>query len=335
MAQVHTDPMSFLLIPAAKPLAKTASFPFLSLPSELRNKIYCELLHSTEPVCPDPLGIQAFDHGPRTLFDTGCALIRTCKLVEAEATSVLYGSNIFKFSGGTSPYQPHSKAFGAKSVCGIMGIYTLLRSIGPGNRANIRHLLIEPCHADLFLAESELYDQEIASCGRQYLKAVELLSRQHGLEIFEITINPCTLGDMMALFWEKNAKPIQMMSKIKGLTEFRCWEPMDEDYVQRTESQPDESDESHLADMAMEIIRWLRKEMMVPKIEATKQPPRDSTATVHRPSRTPKLRERVAILEQERKQLSDVLRDAMTRLERVEKDIEQVRGAVGAIADMI
>lgn len=334
MAQVHKDPMSLLFMPAIELPARTTSFPFLSLPPELRDKVYFELLHSTEPVYPDLVGIQEFYRRPGTLFHTGCALIRACKLVEAEATSVLYQSNNFKFSGGPFAHQPRNNVLGAKSVCGIVGIYIFLSSIGSGNRAKIRHVLIEPCHFGFFVAKGEKYYQETAACRRQYLKAVELLSRQHGLESLEITIEPL-VEDVMAMFWDKDAKAIQMMSKIKGLTEFRCWEPNFQDYVQRTRSQPDKSDEMDLEDMGIETIRWLKKEMTAPKIEARMQPPRDSAATVRTPSRTPKLAERVAILEQERKQLADVMSDAVTRLEKTEKEIEEVRGAVRAIADMI
>ena len=293
--------------------------------------MYFHLLHSFKPIRPDPAGVRAYYYRPRTLFDAGCALIQTCKLIAAEATLVLYRSNIFEFTDEACLFPCIGTDPEAKSSYDIMGMYIFLRLIGPDNRANIRHLIIELCYPDLFVTESEEYEEANVPCGRQYLKALELLSRKHGLEIFEIITRPFSNDLMVDIFWDKDVKGIQMMSTIKGLKEFRCWEPMKGSRGQLVRR----PSEKMFRDLARETIVWLKKNMTAPKIEARKQPPSDSTATVHTPTWPSKLTERLALLEQERKELADIVRDAVTRMERAEKELDEVRRAVGEITETI
>lgn len=140
---------------------------FLSLPPELRNRVYIQLLHSTEPIRPDPVGIQEFYRRPGPTFDAGCALIQTCKLIAVEATAVLYRSNVFKFSDQTSFPTMDSDREG--QVCDVLGIYIFLSTIGLDNRTKIRHLVIEIYAIGIFTTEGLIYnDKKTIKCGRQF-----------------------------------------------------------------------------------------------------------------------------------------------------------------------
>ena len=104
------------------------------------------------------------------------------------------------------------------------------------------------------------------------------------------------------------------MSKIDGLKELEYSDPelLGHD-VERKGSEEDR--------VAKETVRWLRKEMTAPKVEVPENPPQDSAAVVHTPAGLPKLTVRVALLEQERKELAGVVRVVVTRLE--SKCVEQ------------
>ena len=239
--------------PMASPEAPHVGF--LSLPPELREKVYFHLFHFTEPIHSDCTSIREFCHKPRKSSKGGCALIRTCKLIAVEATFVLYRSNKFRFSNRTNPYF-------------AVGVYAFLRSIGPENRAMIRHLIIEISYADVFTIEGEEHlDYNIVRCARQFLKAMELLQQNHGLEIFEINVKPLLVknggeDEYNRLFSDRTAKVIQDMSKIKGLRRFKIWEWKDEWLDELEGEQKDE------AIVAQDTVRWLRKEMTAPKAEA-------------------------------------------------------------------
>ncbi|SLM37298.1 hypothetical protein LPUS_07087 [Lasallia pustulata] len=234
---------------------RASPFPFLSLPPELRNKVYFHLLHFTKPIHSDRTGNREFCHRPRKSSNAGCALIRTCKIIAVEATSVLYRSNKFRFSNRTYPYFD-------------IGIYAFLRSIGPDNRAMIRHLIIEILYADVFSIEGEEHlECNKVRWARQFLKAMELLQQSHRLEIFEINVKPLLIknggeDEYNRLFSDRTAKGIQEMSKIKGLRGFTILEWKDEWLEKLGRKRKDE------AIVARDTIQWLRKEMTAPKVEA-------------------------------------------------------------------
>ncbi|KAM7223983.1 hypothetical protein V8F06_000456 [Rhypophila decipiens] len=97
-----------------------SSTRFLSLPSEIRNMIY-ELI----VVCPEYLRPKPLPGHIRRLTP---ALLRTNKVIHAEACSLLYGQNCFEFRG--SPIQPED-------------IVSFFDQIGTRNTGYIREILIE------------------------------------------------------------------------------------------------------------------------------------------------------------------------------------------------
>lgn len=122
-----------------------------------------------------------------------------------------------------------------------------------------------------------------------------------------------------------------MMGMIKGLKEFRCQEPDWEGWGSLT----GEDWFQTFLNGARKTVEWLEKEMTAPKDGMRANLRRDDTAIVHISSRPSKLTERVAVLEQERKELNGVVHDVVSRLEKVENELGKVRRAVAAIADAI
>lgn len=79
-------------------LAQSAPFPFLKLPSELRNTVYKMLLVSDKP-----LRVTRGKPGPkRYCGNHGAALLRVNRQIHDEAGSILYGCNEFIFHSSTA-----------------------------------------------------------------------------------------------------------------------------------------------------------------------------------------------------------------------------------------
>ena len=139
---------------------EATKFPFLSLLPELRNKGVLPPPPLRPSIHPDATGTQDLYRSAnvyRSYFNKGCALIQTCKLIAREATTVLYRSNIFKFSD--LPYTPDDGLVVLN--CDIMGMYIFLRLIGPSNRTKIRHMIVKFTYtvADRKLIEGKEYGQ--------------------------------------------------------------------------------------------------------------------------------------------------------------------------------
>ncbi|KAF5872911.1 uncharacterized protein Bfra_008188 [Botrytis fragariae] len=108
----------------------------LSLPRELRNKIYEELL-----VCESSIEI---DSQLRFLpWDLTQGLLFTCRTIHGEATSVFYSQNIFEFD--------------------LWNAQGFLNKIGPINASSMRHIAItfpsfyhlEPSNIELEVGDSQ------------------------------------------------------------------------------------------------------------------------------------------------------------------------------------
>lgn len=93
---------------------------FLSLPSELRNGIYELLLVDEQPIRPGSLFASLFQPHIPTVD-----LLRANKTVHREASSILYGRNLFDFG---HPY--------------LKPISQFLDQIGINNTGHIRHIMI-------------------------------------------------------------------------------------------------------------------------------------------------------------------------------------------------
>lgn len=74
------------------------AFSFLDLPSEIRNQVYLPLLVRKDAIYR-PWGLQARGVSRRDVkYGLFPQILRTCKLVNREASSLLYGSNTFCLS---------------------------------------------------------------------------------------------------------------------------------------------------------------------------------------------------------------------------------------------
>jgi hypothetical protein len=110
---------------------------FVSLPLDIRNKIYGLLLIASQPVavCSKPLGEQFGD--PRETYPKVAALtfglLRVNKMISVEAAAVFYHRNVFKFGGSHDCHL----------VDGWHPLYSFLFTIGDRNRAYLQYLEAE------------------------------------------------------------------------------------------------------------------------------------------------------------------------------------------------
>ncbi|KAK4613200.1 uncharacterized protein CLAFUR5_13235 [Fulvia fulva] len=87
-------------------------FPFLDLSAELRNEIYILSLQQPTPMHLEYLrGIRTSEkdntsprQSPPAKRELTCSLLRTCRQINHEATSILYGYNTFAPSLGDCSY---------------------------------------------------------------------------------------------------------------------------------------------------------------------------------------------------------------------------------------
>lgn len=97
---------------------------FLSLPSELRNNVYEQVLVLREPIaCPTQQGLERLQ---LQLGSLTLGLLRTNKAVRREASSILYAQNRFDFT-----------------VCTSEDVTSFLEQIGPNNASYIRHICVD------------------------------------------------------------------------------------------------------------------------------------------------------------------------------------------------
>lgn len=190
------------------------SFHFLKLPVEIRTMIYVLVLAVNEYMMPDPTGLNARllgdeqedfhgyslespnEHGNMERghsnfrhsyeIESGLRLIRTCKQIHDEGTSVLYGRNHFRFRND------QDGAY-AKSWCELESLPIWLRYIGKENVRKLRTLCIEL--VGYWAAWSygepdfpELNDSPVKArpAGAALVKAFDYLSTGHHLHILAL-----------------------------------------------------------------------------------------------------------------------------------------------------
>ena len=209
----------------------TVAFPFFRLPFDIRWMIYKEVFktpYTDNIITPDPshhrrqLGRR---YGDRTV-NYDLALLRSCQQAHEEATSFLYGNNIFYFDdadygiieieasahcdycleeasinrdrpGSLTPDIRCSDALDGKHYveiprCDLGSMYDWLDKIGQKNRLKIRHIQIcfYGCQFARILGEGHDVDDPLkpAPVGGDLIeKALELLGRGHNLDTFGVS----------------------------------------------------------------------------------------------------------------------------------------------------
>lgn len=110
---------------------------FMSLPREIRNKIYRLLLVASEPIVVystpvDPPAMEQL-HTPRTYLKVAhltFGLLRVNKMISTEASAIFYRYNVFKFRGSQNYYEADSWDI----------LYSFLFTVGERNRACLQYL---------------------------------------------------------------------------------------------------------------------------------------------------------------------------------------------------
>ena len=229
---------------------------FLSFPPEIRNKIYHHLFDWEDgEVVNGHIPNQKTDQGLAGIVWDGLPLLATCKVVNTEASTMMYGSCTFTFNDAPKSNKAKGGSFG------IVGMYTFLRLIGLENRMRIRiiRLYISNPKTCYYVEEySTALKDRAALIGKQLGDALNLLAAGHGLKYVYVTFSDGMNGPHQTSVTAKHFfRPIEEsnvlyeLSRITGLTNFIC--------------------DSSIDEKCRSIYRQLRKMMMQPKRSAVQK----------------------------------------------------------------
>ncbi|KAL2039644.1 hypothetical protein N7G274_007503 [Stereocaulon virgatum] len=211
---------------------------FIDLPPEMRNIVYKLLFVSRHPdnaITPDPVGSRK-SNGPfvwRIGAPDSLPLLRTCRQIHDEASSILYGKNIFLFSDA-----PHGQrtfevpGFGQTlRWCDYVTMYGFLSRIGCENRAKILRLRLEfltfnyITYADEEVGR-ERSDQSFRGGGAHVVgDALDLLSSKHSLSQVEFQFDSqhCVgFYAYVALCVDTKNKLRTRLARLQGIGEVKC-----------------------------------------------------------------------------------------------------------------
>ncbi|MCJ1297905.1 hypothetical protein MMC08_000693 [Hypocenomyce scalaris] len=154
----------------------------------------------------------------------GLPLLRACKQINQEASTVLYGRNKFYFDD-----TPHQR--GATTVtCDFMFLYQWLRNIGMQNRMRLRTIELYFNTDQFYYSRGEHSRLSGAATTQNFAKhlidAFELLARGHALSKLEINFDlPSNNHGRLfrALFYNvQESGLIWQLGQITGLQELLC-----------------------------------------------------------------------------------------------------------------
>lgn len=207
-------------------------FPFLQLPPEIRNKVYRLLLvtkHRQQCIFADVNGTaRRLNLCWGYLPDMGdsLSLLVTFKMINQEASTVLYGNNRYLFDD-----RPYTSGETGIPACDFTYLYSWMCRIGAENRRRLRWINLRfrswafcYCHGEASIVDG----YPVQSPGAQYLiKVFELLAKGHGLRHLRLEINSMNkyVSDEMQyrhLFRPPNSSQLMtQMMKIHGLGELQ------------------------------------------------------------------------------------------------------------------
>lgn len=205
-------------------------FPFLQLPPEIRNKVYRLLLvtgNRNKDLAPDVVGLLArnkpnWSNVPDMADSLG--LLRICKLVNQEASAVLYGRNNFVFDDSSH----QGKSLENISTNDFLFLYPWLVLIGEHNRMRLRWIEFTFTRSEYLYCRGEwnLLDTETTehNDGRYLIDAIALLAKGHALTkiVLDVDVGNCsTVRMLLHLFRPRSeSQLIRQLEKISGLEEF-------------------------------------------------------------------------------------------------------------------
>ncbi len=235
----------------------------------------------------------------------GCRLLRVSRQVNSEATTILYRENTFNFNDIEHRVlwmiQTNVDWSGAAHECDVGHLYMFLRLIGRSNRQKLGSISLSLNHLGFCYSTGEAIPEESqAPLGDVLAKSFELLSEVHNLRTIEIK---CGTSDGLHysyghLFRMRDTFVIRNLRKIKGIQQLICYE--DGEYPE-----------------ACEIIRELKADMETPtrnsKDEKSHESSRQATISV-----------RLAILEEERKELTTAIQAIGQKMESTDRELEAI-----------
>ncbi|KAA6406618.1 MAG: hypothetical protein FRX48_09550 [Lasallia pustulata] len=311
-------------------------FPFLKLPPEIRNKVYNLLLITSHPhrsLTPDIIGQVVrgeFEWNMCPDMGDSVSLLRTCKLVHQEASSILYGSNWFYFMERPSLGEDDEDEDNGGAdipICDHMFVYPWLRLIGAQNRMHLRNLRLHFTGETFFYCrgESNRFTSEVVTrTGGEYLvDALEFLGRGHALAMIEIVFSPleCTDTEFKQMFQHlfrrrSESRLIRQMESFSGLKQLIVGDL----YQEEMESCPEAYASFLSVKMGME----------------GKQPAEEPQGSVAaKPSHGKSLAKKIKELVEERDRLelqaletNQKLRDEVGKLQAIEDTLSQAQNAL-------
>ncbi|KAL9118232.1 MAG: hypothetical protein Q9187_005225 [Circinaria calcarea] len=230
------------------------------LPPEVRKMIYTLLFVDNGNISPR---VPSFEDLYR--HREGWNLLYTCKAINAEATPIVYGENVFCFDDNDdedlweeADMQTSKDSVDAQlqqidesiymglpvwiyrtlPTCPIREMHAWLQNIGKQNRQSIRQIRIQLQYRNfcyytdepqIWLDEHDYYEEDLchSPAGGIFIgKAMELLSRGHGLRRLEIAFSCKKEGqtDLWQHFFREPSMSqlIQELAKLKGVASFYC-----------------------------------------------------------------------------------------------------------------
>ena len=208
------------------------TFPFLQLPPEIRNKVYRLLLvtkHPNQHIFPDVNGTaRRMRLSWIYLPDMGdsLSLLVTCKLVNQEASAVLYGCNKYLFDD-----RPYTSGETGIPACDFTYLYSWLRHIGAENRKRLQWIQLHfRTPVFCYCWGERVTRTQTQHTGAPYLiKVFELLERGHGLQYLKLefeSMHKQTQNEQLYRHLFRvpgNSQLISQMTKIHGLQELQIF----------------------------------------------------------------------------------------------------------------
>lgn len=302
------------------------AFTFLQLPPEIRNKIYRLLLitsNGAKGLTPDVIGHLARSRRTweyRADMGDSLPLLRTCKLVNQEASSILYGGHGFNFDD--EPIDADDDRTAGSPICQLMFLYPWLCLIGTQNRWRLRDIWLIFAKKNFFYCRGEtntFTSKTVTGTGGEYLvDALELLAGGHALTTMHIVLDD-TMGDQEILFQHlfrrsSESRLIRQMEDFSGLEQLSLDEELNEDSLKK------------YCPEAYAIFRFVKLRM---EMKRPVQLPRRSMVTD--PSDSTSLGKKIAELEEERDRLKQ---EAMQMNRQLRRQVRKVEGIENTLSEI-
>ena len=208
-------------------------YGFLDFPAEIRNLIYKVLYEAPHlTITPDWLDLDCYRlcSSKVTKFSASVSFLRTCKQINIEASTILYGRNVFVFEDPESKQDRLRGPSGQFYIPtgGLANMHSFLKVIGPRNRLQLWHVKLLILYWDI------VYDSKGAPypCGpginsedRSFADGLELLADGNHLSALEIGFELVALQDIPFVwcrFFRKKSQSrvLRALLKFNGLKSF-------------------------------------------------------------------------------------------------------------------